>query len=277
MAIATLDQYIAAVKQRINFLRTAAVTTVAGLPYCLNQATGYPGAASLSLGSANGSIITDATAGFPAIDFSTGNGYLTNVEFGNSVLSRLSIYDLIAVTGPFNWNASAVAVDMTAIVSSLQARCPDYPGSGTAWGKGIIPFVQIITTHTTAATWSCAIAYTDQDGNAGTSGSTMTGAAANLIAGRLLPIPLAAGDSGIQKVTSVTATAGSATAGTFNIILARPLWVSGRVQIAAGGDIHDMLKTGMPTVYNNSALLFVCTADAASSGLPELFVEIASA
>jgi hypothetical protein len=46
--------------------------------------------------------------------------------------------------------------------------------------------------------------------------------------------------------------------------------------IANDGDIHDLLKTGMPVVYTDSALVLVSQADSTASGIPEIAFEIAS-
>jgi hypothetical protein len=80
-------------------------------------------------------------------------------------------------------------------------------------------------------------------------------------ANRLLQIPLAAGDTGIQKIESVTATV--ATVGTFNLLIVRPLW-NGRVM--GPGDFgsrynHGPDKTGMPIVYDTCALFQMVQQD----------------
>jgi hypothetical protein len=117
------------------------------------------------------------------------------------------------------------------------------------------------------------VTYTNQDGATGhTTGAVALGFAP--ILGRCFQMPLAAGDSGIQKVESVTAT--NSTAGTFNVMILRPLW-SGRVVVANSGDVHDLLRTGMPQVFQTSALYWLITADSTATGLPDMTIEIANA
>jgi hypothetical protein len=87
---------------------------------------------------------------------------------------------------------------------------------------------------------------------------------------------LQSGDTGVQRIESVIVTTGSATAGTFNVLITRPIWTSGRCMTANDGDIHDMLKTGLPIVYNDSALIIQVQADGTASGVPEVAFEIAN-
>jgi hypothetical protein len=121
------------------------------------------------------------------------------------------------------------------------------------------------------------VGYTDQSGNAGATTATMSNtAAANLTIGRMYQLALASGDSGVSKIESVVVTTGGAAAGSFNVLVLRPLW-SGRAVAANTGDVHGLDRTGMPVVFADSALTLYVNADSTSSGLPELAVEIASA
>ena len=110
---------------------------------------------------------------------------------------------------------------------------------------------------------------------AGTSGrSTGTVATAANIVGRMWQLPLQAGDTGVQGVTGVVGS--TATAGTFNILVLRPLW-SGRVKIANDGDTHGPDRTLMPEVFADSALFMAIAADSTATGFPELEFVIANA
>jgi hypothetical protein len=117
---------------------------------------------------------------------------------------------------------------------------------------------------------SIAITYTNQAGTTGrTTGTIATGVAP--IVGRMLQLPLAAGDTGVQKIESVVSTV--STAGTFNVLVLRRLW-AGRVIVANWGDTHDFLKTGMPIVFADSALMPIVQPDSTATGLFELVAEV---
>jgi hypothetical protein len=261
MSIATFDQWIAGAKQIIPFSKTVARTTIANAWFTILDVAGNPGAGTLAAGNtANGAVPTDATAGFPPINFSTGAGYLSDVDYGSTVACRLAIFDRVFHSGAHNFNAT----DTLASQPSFGARMPGSSYVGTQiWYE----CVTAITTNQVVT-----VTYTNQAGVAGrTTGAQAFGVAPTL--GRLIQLPLQAGDSGVQKIESVTST--GATVGTFNILVLRPLW-SGRVTSANAGDCHGPDRTGMPQLYSDSALMVAVNADSTSSGAPDLAFMIAS-
>jgi hypothetical protein len=66
----------------------------------------------------------------------------------------------------------------------------------------------------------------------------------------------------------------TATVGTFNVMILRPLWF-GRCVTANFGDTHDLLKTGFPKIYEGSALYVLLYADSTAVGLPDICMQIA--
>ena len=263
MSISTLDGYIGAAKQVITWNKTTARTTVAAIPFSLFDVAGNPGAGTLSAGNtANGIVPTDATAGYPAVNsFGGAIGYLSKVTFASPVACRFAIYDRVFSAGAYSFNSNVTLASQP----SYSARLP-----GTDY-KGLELWLEAVTAFT--GNQSIAVTYTDQDGNASaTTGTIATGVAP--IIGRMLRLNLAAGDSGIQKVDSVVSSV--ATVGTFNVHVMRKLW-EGRVPVANSGDTHDMLKTGLPQIYDTSALFVMVTADSTSSSTPTCDMEIAYA
>lgn len=261
--ILSLDNYLAAARQRLSMSKTATRTTVASGWFSLFDIAGDPGAGTLAGTSTTAGVVpTDATAGCPTINAFGGSatGRLSKVEFGSSVACRIKVFDLLFKAGAYAFNAN------TALSSQ-----PSYSGRlpGTDYKQTEI-WVETVTTATGNQTWN--VTYTDQDGNAGaTTGAVGIGAAPTV--GRCWQLPFAAGDSGVQLVTNVAGGTGSA--GTANILVLRPLW-SGRVRLANDGDVHDLLRTGMPQVFADSALYFLVCADSTSSGIPGMELEIAN-
>lgn len=272
MAIATLDQYIAAIKQRVNIDKIASVTTVAAIPFSVFDQNGNPGAGTLAGTSTSAGVVpTDATAGCPTISFSSGTGYLSKVEFGSSVASRLSVFDLLFKAGAYAYTAGTTTLSAQ---PSYLGRCP------SGHGDSCEIWIEVSTAFVTGTSWQVQITYTNSAGVTGrTSIISAAQAAAALTVRKMFQIALQAGDSGVDKIESVIVTNGGTamTAGNFNVLVLRPLWTSGRVRLANDGDIHDMLKTGLPVVYLDSALFLQVCADSTASGLPELILEIASA
>src|SRR5580765_8309109 len=185
MTIATFDQWIASTKQVIPWSRVAARVTVAARWFSLHDLAGNPGAGVLAVGNtANGLVPTDATAGLPPITFSTGSGYLSNVDFGCSVAGRLAIYDRLYHVGAYNFNDSVSLASQPSIAARL-------PGSNYA---GTELWYEQVTAATGAP--SVAVTYTNQAGVTGhTTGTVATGAV--LTVGSLIQLPLQSGDNGL--------------------------------------------------------------------------------
>jgi hypothetical protein len=222
---------------------------------------GNPGAGTLAgSNTANGVVPTDATAGYPIIAaFGGGTGYLTKVEFASTVAGWVDVYDRVFLAGAYAFNANTTL----ASIPSYSGRIPGADYTGT----------QIWLEQVTAGTGSqsVAVTYTNQAGT----GSRTTGTVATAvnIVGRCWQLPLQAGDSGVQVVNSVVGSV--ATVGTFNIMVLRPLW-SGRITLANGGDVHDLLRVGMPQVYADSALYVLIAPDSTATGIPEVMLEVAN-
>jgi hypothetical protein len=264
MSIANLDQYIAAAKQRLTWAKPTSRTSVAAIPFTIFDIAGNPGAGVLNAGNtANGVVPTDAVAGYPVINaFGGAVGYLSRVEFGNSVACRFYLYDRLFACG-------AYACPQTIINLTSQ---PSYAGRlPNAYYGGLEIWFECVTAITGNPT--ITVTYTAEGGGTGhTTGAVAFGLAP--ILGRCIQLPLAAGDTGVQKIESVTCTV--ATAGTFNIMVLRPVWM-GRVPIVGAGDVHDLLRTGLPQIYTDSALYVLVAADSTATGLPELNIEVCNA
>lgn len=264
MSITTLDQLIAAPKQKIPYTKTASRTSVAAISFSVFDLAGSPAAGTLAVGNTTTGIVpTDTLVGYPVINTFAGGttGYLSGVHFASTVASRITIFDCLFSAGAFAFNAAVTLSSQP----SYAARVPD----GTDF-KGTEIWLEAVTAFT--GNQSIAVTYTNQDGVAGrTTGTIATGVAP--IVGRMLRLPLQAGDTGAQKIESVTSTV--STVGTFNVHVMRRLW-TGRVRSANDGDSHDFLKTGLPQVFDTSALRFVVTADSTATGIPDLLLDIAS-
>ena len=262
MPISTIDQYIAAAKQSINIVKTGARTTVAAAWFTTFDLTGAPGAGVLAGTSTTAGVVpSDATAGtLPINTFGVGNvGYVANVDFGSSVACRLKLFDMLWKAGAYAFNANQALTAQP----SYAARVPDLNYSDCQlWFEAVTAFTGNPTV---------TITYTNQDGVTGRTATLSPGLAPTV--GRLIPVPLQAGDTGVQKVDNVVATA--ATAGTFNLLVLRPVW-TGRARLANDGDTHGPLQTGMAQVYDSSALILAVNADSTALGVPELELVVAN-
>lgn len=90
-------------------------------------------------------------------------------------------------------------------------------------GQGVIAMLEIYTQIGATAT-TITVSYTNQAGTAAQiSQPTVFGGTAFREVGRIIPIPLALGDTGIRSVENVTVLASTLTAGNFGITLYKPI------------------------------------------------------
>jgi hypothetical protein len=262
MSITTLDGLLAAARQIIPWTKTQSQTTVAANWSSLFDRSGMPGAGTLNVGNtANGLVPTDATTGMPLINAFGGGaaGYIANVEFGCSVACRLMLVDRLFHAGAYSYNSNVTLASQP----SYSSRIP----GGTDY-TGLQIWIEVVTAMTGAL--ACTVTYTNESGTAGrTTGafSIASGAAVS----RMFQMPLQAGDSGVQKIETVLGA--TASAGTFNILVLRPLW-TGRVQIANDGDLHGPDRTGMPLIWADSALQVITAPDSTSSGVVDTLIHV---
>lgn len=276
MAITSGDGYIASAKQIIPYVKTPALTTVATSRHTLRGVAGNPGAGTLAFGSAvPGQVLTDATAssGFPTINAfgASATGYLTRVNYSNSVVGRLELWDMLySVNIPTGASGFGTLQTLTVTApASYLSRCPDGAGAGLRM------FVEITTTMSATAT-TVGATYTNSAGTTGRTAVT-TGSLSGLTATRWIELFLQAGDSGIQKLETIVIGGATNAAGVANVVICRPLWSNSvRVANAAGIGADDLSRTGMPIVYDTSALVLTTVADSTSSGVPDLNIEIAN-
>ena len=261
MAITTIDGLIAAPSQRVGITKTASITATALMATQNLQAAGNPAAGVLAgTNTAAGVVPDDTVAGFPSINsFGGATGYINKIEFSNTVPCRMSLFDCLFKAGAYAFNAAVTL----AAQPSYSARVI----GGTDFTNTEL-WIEAVTAFT--GNQSIVITYTNQAGVTGrTTGVQATGVAPAI--GRMLQLPLQSGDTGIQKIESVTSTV--STVGTFNVLVLRRLW-NGRVRVANDGDIHDFLKTGLPQIYDTSALMCIVTPDSTATGLPEIVAEV---
>ncbi len=260
MSIQSLNDYIAAAKQALRWFKSASITTIAGIPFSVFDQAGNPGAGALAIGNtANGLVPTDGDNGYPVINAFGGlPGCISKVDFGSTIACRIALFDRLFAAGAYAYNADVTLASQPAFSGRLPNT--DY--------KNLELWIEVVTAFT--GNPSFQINYLDQDGGAGDTGVIASGAA--LTIRRCFQMPLASGDCGIQRIDRIRGTV--ATVGTFNIMVLRRLW-TGRVRTAVDGDVHDLLRTGMPQIYDNSALFALIYADSTASGIPELGIEVA--
>jgi len=269
MAITTSDGYIAATKQLITYQKPTFVTTVAATEFATVQLPGNPGAPAsvVFTGTPTGQIIDDTVAGYPPINtFGGGNtGYLTRVMGGYGQIGRMKIYDIL-----FGVNISLLTLATNTLSGqpSYSARVP----GGTDFSN--LSIIAWVTTAVSATATTLQVNYTNQAGTTGRASAT-TSSLSGFSIHRIVPISLQSGDSGVQKIESVTVGGTVATTGVVNVCVVRPLW-QGRFPLTNAAVADTIDKTGMPQVFDTSALFITTVPDSTAGGISDFQIEIAN-
>lgn len=262
MTISSRDGLIAAMasRQDLQWAKTVVLTTTAITWADMLHIAGNPGAGTLAGTSTTAGVVPDdTTPGFCPINaFGVGaTGYIDRICYSSTLQGRIRLVDVLWKAGAYAFNANVSLSSQP----SFAARVPNGDYSGLQlWMEAVTSFTGNLT---------LTITYTNQAGVTGKSTVFATGAAP--IVARMIQIPLAAGDTGIQKVESVIASVSSV--GTFNLLILRQLWTT-RVVNSGDGNIHGPERTGMPIVFDTSALMPIVCPDSTNSGLPELTIGI---
>jgi hypothetical protein len=248
MAITSYAAYLAAPKQYIEFSKS----NVGFNNYCkvgqFNQGQMPPAGTLAGVNTANGVVPDDTVTGYPSINtLGSGNtGYLTRVELmeGSTVgpdMNNIEIFDRLFVAGAYTFGSSTTLASQP----DFSARVPDGDY------KGLELWCEVASNFTGSPVFT--IGYTNENGVSGrsTTYSVLTNYSNQ---STTFQIPLQAGDQGIQSLDSFSES--GATGGTFNIMILRPLvsfsWNYATTMMSP--IIKDFMQTGLPVVYDSSAI-----------------------
>jgi hypothetical protein len=241
VAFADFDAYVDALKlnRAADFQTTAATAAVGRSTAMWRYMLPAPAAPTTSVAldkTSDNSIgpIPGATSGKLQI---LGARFNTSGQAGATVVP----IDLLNVSGGLNGT----------ITTEQTTNLPTAALTRHTGGDGVFIGIIIYTTVGTTAT-TISVRYTNQAGT-GSRASTVTafGATGFREVGRLIQIPLEAGDTGVRSVEGVTLTATTGTAGNFGVCLFKPLMIfsldstTGTVPIDAvssGGMIGSMAE-----------------------------------
>lgn len=240
MAITTLDGLIAGMRPPEALLKLGAATVV-GRYYSPLYVAGRPGAAVAPAPGIAGAALTTYAGQVPWVNPGAGNSYLARLSMSCNVLGTLLLCDRL-------WHNSGINVTLATSQTINSVAWPARDRDGTVNGEGILIGAEVSTVMG-AGTPTWTMGYTNQAGTAGR--STVTAAqAATMAVGSFIPIPLAAGDTGVRSIQAWTQSA-TMTSGAYHLvayrILARLAVSNANVDAAA-----DAVQLGMPRLFNDT-------------------------
>jgi hypothetical protein len=272
VAISSLDQLIGAYKQHVQISKSAAVTTVAGQWATPFASAGFPAAGAAPANTTTGLVPTDAVTGFPTIQTFAGSnkGYLNKVDAYSPVNQTLALFDLLFWAGPTTIPTAGTTTVTLGTQPDFSGRLPlRSDGSTPSWEE--VEMWLWLSTAGSAHAHSFQMSYRDQDNNAAESSAAVStnGIAVN----RLLRVPWNSGDYGARLMNGYLVNGVASATGAVTALFMRRLW-TGRVEANTqkqwGPD-----QTGLPQIFDTSALLLACLPESTSTSTPNLVIEIA--
>lgn len=266
MAITTLDGVIAGARPPSQIAKAVTATLVAGRPASLWALGGQPGAGGFSA-TLNG-VVLDSTASLvggqiPHFDPGSGNAYLGRLVASATQAGRLMLLDRLWHNGGFTITSTG-AQSITS--PTWPARCPTSGTDDTpaTTGYGVMLAVEV-SAATGAGTPTITISYTNQDGTAGRTATNVIATVASSAIGATYFIGLAAGDTGVRSVQSLTLSA-TWTSGTINLVAYR-LLAELDMPAALVSCAIDAVTGLLPRIYNGAVpwLVFVPSATTATN------------
>lgn len=238
----------------ISFFKTGATAQGAGSWQSLWFAAGSPGAGpTTSPFNSGGTYVSFATGG--VIDYNVSTAKRSLISFGAAATTActLMVYDRL--------EALSFNIITTGIRSLVTQTLPRY-----ASGIGVQAWIEVSTATTTTAPIMFISGYTNSDGVTGRIGTSLTFPATATVVGCMMPLPLQAGDVGIQASGALNMYVSTATsAGTGNLVFLRPL---AYIPIAANSwNERDLVLqlAALPQIFDGATLGFAYLASAATA------------
>lgn len=258
MAITTLDGVIAGMRPPEDVVKVGSTMEAAGVHNSFFYATGRPGAATAPSPGLAGAALTTYAGQIPFTNPVSGNTYLARVEFSASAVGTVLLCDRL-------WHNSGLAVTTTTSQTVNSVTWPARDRDGSTNGESVLVGIEVSTATTNAgAVTNTTMSYTDASNNASNT-ATISSFPATSVAGTFVPFQLAAGDTGVRSIQSVTLGT-SYGAGAIHLVAYRIL---ARIPIALAHVSHDrdVVSLGMVRLYDDTVpfVLFLPAATTATT------------
>lgn len=248
-AITTLSGAIAGARAPEDLSKVGATMEAAGVWYSLFYTAGRPGAATAPSPGLAGAALTSYAGQVPFTNPTAGqNSYIFRFDCTGSVAGKCRVIDRL-------WHNSGIVVTTTTAQTVNSATLPARDANGTTDGAGVMAALEVSTATTNgSAITNTTISYTDQAGNAGNT-ATIASFPATAVAGTFVPFQLAAGDTGIRSIQSITLGT-SYVAGTVHLVMYRDL-VEDATSIANVSPGRNAIEAGFVRLFDNTVPMLI--------------------
>lgn len=241
MAILTLDQLSAGAQPPREFIKAATPTLVVGRPHSLFYLPGIPGPAVAPTPGVAGAALTTYAGQLPFSNPVSGETRFLRLVAQSTVAGQLLLCDRL-------WHNSGLSPTLTTAQTVNSASWPARDELETTNGNSVYVGLEV-TTATGLGAPVLSMSYTDELGNAASTGTGILTGVASSVIGAFYQMGLAAGDNGVRSIQSFTLNA-TWTSGVFSLVAYRIL---GRLDLQAGiSGSMDAVTCGMTKFSNNT-------------------------
>jgi hypothetical protein len=213
-----------------------------GVLYSPFYATGMPGAAAVPSPGLGGAALTTYAGQIPFTNPGAGNSYLFRCSAASTAAGTLLLCDRL-------WHNSGLVVLTTTAQTINSVAWPARDRDGSTNGESVLFGIEFSTTGTAAAITNTVASYTDSSNNAGAT-ATIASVPATPLAGTFVPFQLAAGDTGVRSIQSVTLGTAYTTA-VIHLVAYRVLAVIG-LPVPNVASAVDAVTGGFVRLYDNT-------------------------
>jgi len=260
MAITTLDLLIAGMLPAEEIVKSSFTGEAVGGLHSTFYVAGRPGAATVPSPGLAGAALTSYAGQIPFPAAVGGK----NIHLARFEAAQTSSVGSVILCDRL-WHNSGIVVTTTTAQTVNSVTWPSRDRNGATLGDGVMVGIEVSTATTNAgAVTNTTMSYTNQ---AGTSGRTATMASfpATAVAGTFVPFLLAAGDTGVRSIQSVTLGTSYA-AGAAHLVAYRRIAALGTPQTSVGVSA-DGVSLGLPRLYDNSVPFLVYTLSGTAAGI----------
>ena len=249
MAITGLDGVIAGMLAPADFLKVrSAVMEAAGIFTSLAYETGMPGAMAAPAPGMAGVALTTYDGQIPFSNPQSGYTYLTRFSATANTVGRLLLLDRL-------WHNSGIVVTTTTAQTINSATWPARDRLETINGNNIFVAIEVRTATTNAsAITNTVMSYTNTGGTASQI-ATVQSFPATAVAGTFVPFQLAAGDTGIKSIQTITL--GTSYVGGAIHLVAYRILADLDLAIVYAGNSFGVIGGGLVRLFNNSVPFLV--------------------
>jgi hypothetical protein len=258
MAISSVDDLISGAKPGVAFHKAAFTGEAVGERFCPLFTAGFPGAGAAPGNSINGTALTSLTGSIP-IPSAVSGDYIELAGF--DVTQAASVGGVWLVD--FLWWNDTIAETTTTGQSITHPGLPARDRSASANGDGVFAAILVSTATTNGSpVTNTTITYTDSNGGTPNTG-TITSFPATAVAGTFVPFNLAAGDTGIRTIQTLTLGT-SYGGGTIHLVMYRPI---AYIPLTAANIGNSMTPGTLKRIWDSSCLTLVYELTGTSGGI----------